>query len=91
MTKYRSTYDTAGRTTLENQYNHIFTQNVYEIGVFDGRYGLGTAKRVKNIPDGTPAFMYQWVEPSILLDTLWTPKDQQLPENRPDTIPIYSK
>ena len=54
-----------------------------------GRYGLGTAKRVKNIADGMPAFMYKWVEDAILLDTLWTPVDEQLPQNRPDTIAVY--
>ncbi len=89
MNKYRATFDSAGRKQLMSQYNNIFTKNVYELGVFVGRYGLGTAKRVKNIPDGTPAFMYTWVESAIMLDTLWTPKDQQLPENRPDTIPVY--
>jgi peptide/nickel transport system substrate-binding protein len=91
VNKYRSTFDTAGRNTLMSQYNHIFTQNVYQLGVVIGRYGLGLAKRVKNIPDGAPAFMYQWIEPSILLDTLWTPKDQQLTETRPNTIAIYPK
>ena len=62
---------------------------MYNLGVFIGRYGLGLAKRVKNIPDGTPAFMYEWVEDSILLDQLWTPVDQQLTQNHPDTIPVY--
>jgi hypothetical protein len=64
---------------------------VYDIGIFVGRYGLGLAKRVKNIPPGTPAFMYTWVEDAILLDTLWTPTDQQLKQNRPDTLPVYKK
>jgi peptide/nickel transport system substrate-binding protein len=87
--QYKSTYDAAGRKELMYQYNNIFTQNVYDLGVFVGRYGLGVGKRFKNIPDGTPVFMYTWVEDAILLDTLWSPKDQQLPENRPDTIPVY--
>ena len=52
-----------------SQYNKIFTENVYNLGVFVGRYGLGLAKRVKNIPDGTPVFMYTWVEDAVLLDT----------------------
>ncbi len=89
--KYRSTFDPAARKDLMSQYNKIYTENVYDMGVFVGRYGLGLAKRVKNVPSGTPAFMYTWVEDAILLDTLWTPKDQQLPENRPDTIPVYKK
>ncbi|MBI1256987.1 MAG: ABC transporter substrate-binding protein [Chloroflexi bacterium] len=90
VTQYRSTFDSDGRKALMEQYNHIFTENVYDLGVFVGRYGLGTAKRVKNIPAGTPVFMYTWVEDAILLDTLWTPVDQQLPENRPGTIPVYT-
>jgi peptide/nickel transport system substrate-binding protein len=90
VNKYRSTFDNDGRNQLMQQYNQIFTQNVYDLGIFVGRYGLGTAKRVKNIPDGTPVFEYTWVEDAILLDTLWTPKDQQLPQNRPDTIPMYA-
>jgi len=91
VNKYKSTFDTAARKDLMTQYNKIFTENVYMMGVFVGRYGLGTAKRVKNIADGTPVFMYTWVEDAILLDQLWTPKDQQLPENRPDTIAVYPK
>ncbi len=89
MTQYRSTFDTAPRNQLMAKYENIFTTNVYRLGVFIGRYGLGLAKRVKNIPDGAPAFMYQWIEPSILLETLWTPADQQLKQNRPETIAVY--
>ena len=88
--QYRSTFDADGRKALMQQYNQIFTENVYDLGIFVGRYGLGTAKRVKNVPAGTPVFMYTWVEDAILLDTLWTPVDEQLPQNRPDTIAVYA-
>jgi peptide/nickel transport system substrate-binding protein len=88
--EYRSTYDTEGRDALMFEYNRIYTENAYSIGVFVGRYGLGLAKRVQNVANGTPVFMYQWVEDAILLDTMWTPVDQQLPQNRPDTIPVYA-
>lgn len=91
MTKYKSTFDAAERKTLLTQYNNIFTQNVYDMGVFVGRYGLGTGKRFKNIADGTPVFMYTWVEDAVLLDQVWTPKADQLAQNRPDTIAIYPK
>ncbi len=91
VNQYRATYDATERRQLMFEYNRIFTENVFDLGVFVGRYGLGLAKRVKNVPDGTPAFMYQWVEDAILLDTLWTPVDQQLEQIRPDTIPVYSK
>jgi peptide/nickel transport system substrate-binding protein len=91
VNKYRVTFDSAGRKKLMYDYNNIFTKNVYELGIFVGRYGLGTAKRVKNIPDGTPVFFYTWVEDAILLDQVWTPLDQQLKQNRPETIPVYKK
>jgi len=70
-------------------YNKIFTENAYNVGIFVSRHGLGTAKRSKNVPDGTPVFMYKWVEDAIMLDAIWTPEDEQLPQNRPDTIPVY--
>jgi peptide/nickel transport system substrate-binding protein len=89
--EYRSTFDAEGRQALMFEYNRIFTENVYQLGVFVGRYGLGLSKRVKNVADGTPVFMYQWVEDAILLDTLWTPVDEQLAQNRPDTIPVYNQ
>ncbi len=91
VNKYRTTYDAPGRKALMSQYNQIFTKNVYNMGVFVGRYGLGTAKRVKNIPAGTPVFMYTWVEDAILLDTMWTPAADQLKQNRPETLPVYTK
>ncbi len=89
VTEYRSTFDVAKRKELMAQYNKIYTENVYDLGVFVGRYGLGLAKRVKNVPSGTPVFMYTWVEDAVLLDTLWTPVEQQLPQNRPETLPVY--
>lgn len=89
VNKYRLTFDAAGRKELMSEYNKVFTENVYDLGVFVGRYGLGLAKRSKNAPDATPVFMYTWVEDAILLDAVWTPKDQQLTQNRPDTIAVY--
>ncbi len=89
--KYQLTYDSAERLKLMSEYNAIFTKNVYHMGVFSGRYGLGLAKRVKNIPPATPTFLYTWVEDAILLDTLWTPKADQLKQNRPETFPLFTK
>jgi peptide/nickel transport system substrate-binding protein len=89
LEKYRLTFDAAARKELMVQYNKLHTENVYHMGVFCGRYGLGLAKRVKNIPVASPTFLYTWVEDAILLDQLWTPKADQLPQNRPDTYPVY--
>ncbi len=89
--KYRDTYDAGERKALMSKYLKIYTENVYDMGVFVGRYGLGISKRSKNIPPGTPVFMYTWVEDAVMLEQLWTPADQQLKQNRPETIPEYAK
>ncbi len=64
---YCATTDPVERKTLINQYNNIFTENLYALGVFSGRYGLGIAKRYRNVPAGTPVTLYQWVEDAVML------------------------
>jgi peptide/nickel transport system substrate-binding protein len=83
--------DTAKRKELINQYNHIFTLHNYNIGIVIGRYGLALAKRFQNVPSGTPVFLYDWVENSLMYEQVWSPVDQQLPQVRPNTIPEYSQ
>jgi peptide/nickel transport system substrate-binding protein len=83
--------DTAKRKELINQYNHIFTLHNYNIGIIVGRYGLALAKRFQNVPAGTPVFLYDWVENSLMYEQVWTPADQQLPQLRPNTIPEYQQ
>jgi peptide/nickel transport system substrate-binding protein len=89
VNEYRNTYDAAARRDLMFQYNNVFTENLYEIGVIVGRYGLGISKRSMNVAPGAPVFMYTWVEDAIMLETLWAPVGQQKPQNRPGTLPVY--
>jgi peptide/nickel transport system substrate-binding protein len=83
--------DTAKRKELINQYNQVFTENIYNIGVYVGRYGLALAKRFQNVPSGTPVFMYQWVEDSVISEQVWTPVDEQQQQVQPNTLPVYNK
>lgn len=89
--EYRSTFDTEKRSELMSRYNQLYTENVYSLGTIVSRHGLGLAKRSMNVPDGTPVFMYTWVEDAILLDTVWTPQDDQMTQNRPETVPVYGE
>jgi len=83
--------DSAKRKELVSEYNHIFTQNVYNVGVVVGRYGLALAKRFENVPGGTPTFLYQWTWANIQPDQVWVAPADQLSQIRPDVIPTYSK
>jgi peptide/nickel transport system substrate-binding protein len=89
--QYCPEQDPVKRKELINQYNHIYTDNIYTLGVFVSRYGLALAKRFQNIPAGTPAFLYQWVEDGLMTEMVWTPKDQQIEQIRPNTIPVYGQ
>jgi peptide/nickel transport system substrate-binding protein len=83
--------DQAARKELINQYNKIFTENVYTIGIWVGRHGLALAKRFRNVTPGTPVFMYQWVEDNMIAEQVWTPVEEQQEQVRPGTIPVYNK
>ncbi len=72
-----------------SQYNKIFTENLYNIGVFVGRYGENLTKRFKNVNPGLPAFLYDWTEDDIMLEQVWSPADEQQKQVRPNTVPTY--
>ncbi len=75
------------------EFEQIFTQHNYRIGLVVFRYGLMLNKYFKNIPIGTPAFLYQWDANNILPERVWfAPEDrwnlgQQ--EIYPNTVPYY--
>lgn len=89
-TAYCSERDPAKRKELINHWNTIWTTHNYNLGTITGRKGLAIAKRFQNVPSGTPPHMYQWVEDVLMSEMIWTPVDQQKPEVRPDTIPVYN-
>lgn len=91
VNKYCVETKPATRKDLLNQYNKVFTQNLYNIGIFVGRYGESLAKRFQNINPGLPAFLYNWTEDADMLEQVWTPAAQQVKQVRPNTIPLYTK
>jgi peptide/nickel transport system substrate-binding protein len=88
---YCTEQDPVKRKELLSQYNKIFTENNYTVGLIIGRYGLAIAKRFQNVAPGVPTFMYQWVEDNIMSEQMWTPEDQQVQQVRPNTIPVYGE
>ena len=91
VNQYCAEQDSAVRKEIISEYNRIFTENVYALGLWVGRHGLALAKRFQNVPSGTPVFMYQWVEDNYLGEAIWTPTDEQQEQVRPNTIPVYTQ
>ena len=74
---------------LMAEYNRIYTENIYSIGVVVGRYGLAIASRFENLPVGAPVFLYQWTWGNVQPDQMWVRPENQIPEIYPGTVPVY--
>ena len=91
VTEFRLEPDSTKRVELIAEYNRIFTENLYNIGVVIGRYGLALATRFENVPVGSPVFLYQWTWGNVQPDQIWVAPENQLPEIYPGTVPVYGE
>lgn len=78
---------------LMSELNQLHTENVYSLGLITGRFGLMLNKNFKNVPVGTPAFLYQWDANNYLAEQIWLEAehrtDQGQSEIYPETVPFY--
>jgi peptide/nickel transport system substrate-binding protein len=80
--------DTTKRAELMKAYQKIHTENVYTVGLTQYPGALIINKRFKNVPAGTPIFMFNWAEDSVIRERLFVPTaDQQGLELHPATLP----
>ena len=83
-----STSDNAERAELMKQYQRIFTENVYSVGLTQYPGALIINKRFANIPAGAPIFMFNWAEDNIIRERVFVPADKQGDyELHPETLP----
>lgn len=83
-----ATSDNAERAELMKQYQQIFTENVYSVGLTQYPGALIINKRFANIPAGAPIFMFNWAEDNIIRERVYVPEDKQASyELHPETLP----
>ena len=88
VNKFIASNDPAERVELMKQYQKLFTENVYAVGLTQYPGALMINKRFANIPVGTPIFMFNWAEDSIIRERVFVPEDKQSNfELHPDTLP----
>ena len=89
LNKIRTEPDGAKRADLLNEYNHIFTENVYNVGLVTIPAALIVNKRFKDVPAGAPVLAWQWSEDNTLRERLWIAKEDQaqVPELMPGNMP----
>lgn len=80
--------DPAEQVELMKQYQRIYTENIYAIGLTQYPTALMINKRFANVPAGTPTFLFNWSEDNIMRERLFVPADQQQDfELLPATLP----
>jgi peptide/nickel transport system substrate-binding protein len=79
--------DTQKRIALFGEYERLFTENVYDIGLISAAGAIVVSKRLQNIPPGVPVLAYQWGEVGVMRERLWSKKEDQLPELLPGRMP----
>jgi peptide/nickel transport system substrate-binding protein len=80
--------DPAERVELMKQYQKLYTENVYAVGLTAYPGALIINKRFSNIPAGAPIYMYNWAEDNIIRERVFVPADKQIgAELHPNTLP----
>lgn len=80
--------DPQHRLDLMKKYQKLYTENLWSIGLTQYPGALIINKRFANIPPGTPIYMFDWAEDSIIRERVFVPKDKQKDyELFPETIP----
>ncbi|TJV53656.1 MAG: ABC transporter substrate-binding protein [Mesorhizobium sp.] len=77
VNKFVSTQDNDERASLMKKFQEISTGNVYNVGLTEYPGALIVNKRFSNIPQGTPIFMFNWAEDSIIRERVFVKADKQ--------------
>jgi peptide/nickel transport system substrate-binding protein len=81
--------DPAAQVELAKQYQKLYTENLWTIGLTQYPGALIINKRFANIPAGAPIFLFNWAEDNIIRERVYVPADRQRPdfELQPQTLP----
>jgi peptide/nickel transport system substrate-binding protein len=88
VNRFIASRDPAERVELMKEYQQLYTENLYGVGLVAYPGALVINKRFANIPQGAPIFMYNWAEDNIIRERVFVPEDQQQDyELHPNTLP----
>ncbi|MHA3979204.1 ABC transporter substrate-binding protein [Halovulum sp. GXIMD14794] len=81
--------DPAQQRALFNEYEQLFTANVYSVGLVTAAGALAINKRIRNVVPGTPVLSYQWSELTTMRERFWIDEADiaAATELRPGTLP----
>ncbi|WP_027062871.1 ABC transporter substrate-binding protein [Mesorhizobium loti] len=77
VNKFVASEDNDKRASLMREFQKISTEHVYNVGLTEYPGALIVNKRFSNIPQGTPIFMFNWAEDSIIRERIFVAADKQ--------------
>ncbi|UVK54835.1 ABC transporter substrate-binding protein [Mesorhizobium sp. AR02] len=77
VNKFVASEDNDKRASLMRDFQKISTEHVYNVGLTEYPGALIVNKRFSNIPQGTPIFMFNWAEDSIIRERVFVKADKQ--------------
>ncbi|AVA25260.1 ABC transporter substrate-binding protein [Rhizobium sp. LEGMi198b] len=77
VNKFTTSQNSDERVALMKQYQKVSTEHLYNIGLTEYPGALIINKRFSNVPPGTPIFMFNWAEDSIIRERMWVAADKQ--------------
>ncbi|QND58606.1 ABC transporter substrate-binding protein [Mesorhizobium huakuii] len=77
VNKFVASEDNDKRASLMREFQKISTEHVYNVGLTEYPGALIVNKRFSNIPQGTPIFMFNWAEDSIVRERVFVKADKQ--------------
>ncbi|OBQ62587.1 ABC transporter substrate-binding protein [Mesorhizobium erdmanii] len=77
VNKFVASADNDERASLMREFQKISTEHVYNVGLTEYPGALIVNKRFSNIPQGTPIFMFNWAEDSIIRERVFVKADKQ--------------
>ncbi|WP_337267263.1 ABC transporter substrate-binding protein [Oryzifoliimicrobium ureilyticus] len=77
VSKFITSQDQNERVELMKKFQKVSTENINMVGLTEYPGALIINKRFSNIPEGTPIFMFNWAEDSIIRERVFVAADKQ--------------
>lgn len=89
VNELKSADSPARQRALFDEYERLFTENVYSVGLVTAAGALAINKNIRNVTPGTPVLSYQWGELNTMRERFWVAEDdtRSSTELRPGTLP----
>jgi peptide/nickel transport system substrate-binding protein len=88
VNEFIASADTEERAQLMEEFQQVYTENVYAVGLTQYPGALIINKRFMNVPQGVPIFQYNWAEDSVFRERLYVPEDSRIDAVLfPETLP----